>query len=102
MEMGDDANAMLDVIKDQNCLGKAKDCERQINLIWLGKWQMFKACDRLISQIADSPTMKGRQLILQGPIWPHQPIAAQLLFDQLQRILAWHLFHANLLPLTII
>src|SRR5262249_9065345 len=77
MQMGNDTDAMFDMVEDEDRFGETKDCQGQIQLILLRKRQALEACDGVICQIANGTTMKCWELVLRSTIWTYQTILAQ-------------------------
>src|SRR5438270_5387430 len=76
MQVGDNPDTMLEMVKDQHGLGKTEYRLWQSQFIAFRHGQTFETRRRLIGQVADRSTMKSWQFIVSHPGRCYQTILA--------------------------
>src|SRR6266849_10569190 len=89
--MGDDARAVLEMIKHQYGFGKTENGLGQAQFVAFGNGQALKTRRHFVGQVADRAAVKTRQSVVRRPGWCDQAILPQLGLDEIERVVTVNL-----------
>ncbi len=89
--MGDDAHAVLEMVKDQYGFGEAENGLRQVQLIAFRNGQTLEARRHFVGQVADRAAVKYRQFVGVMPVRSRPGDTVPIRPDEVERVVAGNL-----------
>src|SRR5579863_8831574 len=86
--MGNDAHAVLKMVKYQHGFGKAENSQRKSQFVMVWDGQMLETRRHFVGQVADCAAVKARQFVARCTGRCNQAILPQLGLDEVERVVA--------------